>query len=150
VVQSLSLPLSAREEKIWRHDVPSHPKAYEYFLRANQFSREPQQWSEARELDLKCLEADPAFAPAWARLGRTHHVMAKYLGASGKDEFDRAEVAFKKALDLNVELGVAHKAYAQLEVDCGRARDAMVRLLYRARGSSDSEMFAGLFSPLRY
>jgi TolB-like protein len=150
VVESLSLPLSAREEKIWRHDVPSHPKAYEYFLRANQFSRDPQQWNAARELYLKCLEADPEFAPAWARLGRTLHVMAKYLGASGKDEFDRAEAAFKKALDLNAELGAAHKAYAQLEVDRGRARDAMVRLLSRARGSSDSEMFAGLVSPLRY
>ncbi|MBA3259683.1 MAG: hypothetical protein H0T68_09485, partial [Gemmatimonadales bacterium] len=30
--------------------------------------------------------ADPAYAPAWARLGRVHRVMAKYgYGDAGKD-----------------------------------------------------------------
>jgi hypothetical protein len=37
-----------------------------------------------------------------------------------------------------------------LEVDLGRATDAMVRLLPRARGAADPEIFAALISPLRY
>jgi tetratricopeptide (TPR) repeat protein len=44
---------------------------------------------------------------------------------------------------------VAHKLYAQLEVDLGRAEDAMARLLPRAR-SADPELFAGLVSACRY
>jgi TolB-like protein/tetratricopeptide (TPR) repeat protein len=150
VVDSLSLPLSARDQRILRQDVPSEAKAYEYYLRANQFSRDPQQWVTARDLYVKCLEIDPGYAPAWARLGRIHHVMAKYLNTGVKEGLDQAEEAFRRALEINPELGFAHKSYAQLEVDRGRARDAMVRLVSRARGAADPELFAGLVSPLRY
>ena len=41
---------------------------------------------------------------------------------------------------------IALKGYAQLEVDLGRARDAITRLLPRAQGAADSEVFAGLVS----
>jgi hypothetical protein len=44
---------------------------------------------------------------------------------------------------------VAHKLYAQLEVDLGRAQDAMVRLVGQAR-TADAEVFAGLVSACRY
>jgi tetratricopeptide (TPR) repeat protein len=63
---------------------------------------------------------------------------------------ERSETAFRQALDLNPDLPIAHKAYAQLEVDLGRASDAMARLLERARESADPDVFAGLVSPLRY
>jgi tetratricopeptide (TPR) repeat protein len=130
--------------------VPADPRAYEYFLRANQFNNDPKQWAAARDLYLRCVEADPCYAPAWARLGRIHHVMSKYLPAGVHEGLKKSENAFKQALDLNPDLPVVHKAYAQLEVDLGRAGDAMVRLLERARESADSEVFAGLVSPLRY
>lgn len=48
-----------------------------------------------------------------------------------------------------MHLPLAHKLYAQLEVDLGRAQDAMVRLLERAR-SADPELFAGLVSACQY
>jgi tetratricopeptide (TPR) repeat protein len=150
VVDSLSLPLSARDQRNLRPGVPPEPKAYEYYLRGNQFSRDPKQWAAARDLYQRCVEIDPGYAPAWARLGRIHHVMAKYLSTGSKEGLDQAEAAFRKALELNPELGFAHKAYAQLEVDLGRARDAMVRLISQARGAADPELFAGLVSPLRY
>ena len=70
--------------------------------------------------------------------------MAKYLPAEGKEGYRRAETAFRQALDLNPDLTIAHKFYAQLEVDLGRAKDAMTRLLSRARGAADPEVFAGL------
>lgn len=149
-VSALSLTLSSREQSVLKQDVPSSAKAYEFFLRANQFSREPKQWSTARDLYLKCVEADPCYAPAWARLGRTHHVMAKYLPTGAREGLERAEGGFRQALDLNPDLATAHKFYAQLEVDLGRAMDAMVRLLPRAHGAVDPELFAGLVSPLRY
>jgi predicted Zn-dependent protease len=60
-----------------------------------------------------------------------------------------AEEAFRRALALNPDLPIAHKLYAQFEVDQGRARDAMVRLVGQAH-SVDPELFAGLVSTCRY
>ena len=92
----------------------------------------------------------PAYAPAWARLGRIHHVIAKCLPSGTKDDLSKAESDFRQALDLNPDLPIAHKSYAQLEVDLGRASDAICRLIPRTLGRADSEAFAGLVSPLRY
>ena len=150
IVEALSLQLTSREQRILRHDVPADPKAYEYYLRANQFSHDPKQWAAARDLYLRCVEADPCYAPAWARLGRIHHVMAKYLTTGAIDGLKQAEAAFRQALDLNPDLPIAHKFYAQLEVDLGRAGDAMARLLPRAQSAADPEILAALISPLRY
>jgi DNA-binding winged helix-turn-helix (wHTH) protein/TolB-like protein/tetratricopeptide (TPR) repeat protein len=149
IVGSLSLPLSAREHRMLKRDVPSSAKAYEFFLRANQLSHDSKQWDVARELYLKCVEEDPRYAPAWARLGRIYHVMGKYLDSGGGEGLEHADAAFRRALEINPDLAVAHKLYAQLEVDLGRAEDAMVRLLERAR-SADPELFAGLVSTCRY
>ncbi|WP_263352689.1 winged helix-turn-helix domain-containing protein [Acidicapsa acidisoli] len=150
LVNTLELQLTATEQKTLRQDVPSNAKAYEYYLRANQFSNDSKQWGAARDLYQRCVEADPCYAPAWARLGRIYHVMAKFISSEIKAEQQRAESAFRQALDLNPDLGIAHKAYAQLEVDLGRAADAMKRLLVRARDAADPDLFAGLVSPLRY
>ena len=150
MVEALSLQLTSREQRILRQDVPADPKAYEYYLRGNQFSHDPKQWGAARDLYLRCVEADPCYAPAWARLGRIHHVMAKYLTTGAEEGLKQAEAAFRQALDLNPDLAIAHKFYAQLEVDLGRAADAMARLLPRAQGAADPEIFAALISPLRY
>jgi TolB-like protein len=97
VVNALSLPLTAREQRVLRRDVPSDAKAYEYHLRGNQFSQDPKQWAAARDLYLRCVEADPCYAPAWARLGRIHHVMAKYLITGAREGLERAEAAFRQA-----------------------------------------------------
>lgn len=150
IVNTLELRLTAGEQRILKRDVPASSQAYEYYLRGNQFSNDPKQWASARELYLKCVAEDPGYAPAWARLGRIHHVMAKYLPSESKEGLERSEEAFRRALDLNPDLAIAHKFYAQLEVDFGRAADAMKRLLPRAREAADSELFAGLVSPLRY
>jgi len=149
IVASLSLPLTNREQQMLRRDVPSHPAAYEYFLRGNQLSHDANQWSVARDLYLQSVEDDPNYAPAWARLGRIHHVMAKYQPTGTQESLDHAETAFNRALDLNPDLPIAHKLFAQLEVDLGRAHDAMVRLVERAH-TADPELMAGLVSACRY
>jgi tetratricopeptide (TPR) repeat protein len=149
IVASLSLPLTNHEQQMLRRDVPSTPAAYEYFLRGNQLSHDVTQWTVARDLYLQSVEEDPGYAPAWARLGRIHHVMAKYQPQGTQESLDRAETAFRKALELNPDLPLAHKLYAQLEVDLGRAHDAMVRLVERAH-AADPELMAGLVSTCRY
>jgi eukaryotic-like serine/threonine-protein kinase len=149
IVASLSLPLSSREQALLRRDVPANAEAYSCFLRGNQLSNDPKQWSAARDLYLQSVEADPDYAPAWARLGRIHHVMGKYLPAGTGDSLAQAEAAFGRALELNPDLTIAHKLFAQLEVDLGRAHDAMVRLVERAQ-TADPELLAGLVTACRY
>jgi DNA-binding winged helix-turn-helix (wHTH) protein/tetratricopeptide (TPR) repeat protein len=149
IVSSLSLPLTMREEQLLRRDVPKNAKAYEYYLRGNQLSYDSKQWDIARDLYLQCVEEDPRFAPAWARLGRIHHVMGKYLTTGTAESLELAEQAFRRALELNPDLPLAHKMVAQIDVDRGRARDAMTRLVERAR-TADPEVLAGLVTACRY
>jgi len=152
IVESLAVPLTARDKQRLVTDVPSSKAAYDHFLRGNQLSSDPKQWSVARELYERCVAEDPRFAPAWARLGRVYHVQTKYIESAGGDTDEcltRAESAFKKALAINPDLPIAHKLYAQLEADLGRAHDAMVRLVSRAR-TADPELMAGLVTACRY
>jgi TolB-like protein/tetratricopeptide (TPR) repeat protein len=149
IVSSLSLPLTNREHQILRRDVPSSGRAYDYYLRGNQLSYDSKQWNTARDLYMKCVEEDPQYAPAWARLGRIHHVMSKYLPTGAPHGLAQAEAAFRRALDINPDLTMAHKLFAQLEVDLGRAHDAMVRLAERAH-TAEPELLAGLVSACRY
>jgi tetratricopeptide (TPR) repeat protein len=96
------------------------------------------------------VEEDPEYAPAWARLGRCHRVLGK-AGEEPDANAGRAESCFHRALELNPDLAVAHALYAMVECDLGKGRDAMVRLLQRAReGAADAELFAGLVHACRY
>jgi len=149
IVHSLPVSLTRAEQTQLKRDVPANAKAYDDFLRGNQLSHDATQWSRARDLYRRCVEADPAFAPAWARLGRIHHVMGKYLPGGTAEDLAQAEAAFRRALELNPELTLTHKLFAQLEVDLGRCRDAMTRLVERA-ASADPELLAGLVSTCRY
>jgi len=149
IVASLQLPLSAREQELLQRDVPANASAYEFFLRGNQLSYDAKQYGVARDLYLRAVAEDPAYAPAWARLGRIHHLMAKYVDPGAADGFDQAEAAFRRALELNPDLTLAHKLYAQLDADLGRAPDAMKRLIARAQ-SADPEVLSGLVTTCRY
>src|SRR6185436_5604786 len=92
----------------------------------------------------QALQDDPRFAPAWARLGRVHRLIGK-LGGGGADDLARAESAVQRALELNPDLPIGHNLTAQIDIDRGRAREAMVRLLGQAsRRSTDPELYAGL------
>jgi TolB-like protein len=151
IVEKLALPLTAREQRALRRDVPGTAKAFEYFLRANPLSLQSDNWTLARQLYEQCLAEDPAYAPAWARLGRIYRLLAKYGPSEVEENRARAETAFRRALDLNPELALAHSLYAQLEVEAGRPKDAMVRLVsLAATRSHDAELLAGLCHALRY
>ena len=75
IVDSLATPLSANERQQLRRDVPASAMAYEHYLRANQLANTASEWPVARDLYLRCVEEDPDYAPAWARLGRIHRVL---------------------------------------------------------------------------
>lgn len=63
----------------------------------------------------------------------------------------KAEQAFRRALELNDRLSVAHKLFANLEADAGQSQRAVVRLVREAgRNGNDPEPFVGLVHALRY
>jgi non-specific serine/threonine protein kinase len=152
VVEALALPLSSREQRLLRRDVPSSSEAYAHYLRANRLSNTSTHWPLARESYHQAVEADPTYAPAWARYGRCLRVMSKY--GQGRDALplrEEAEEAFQRAFRINPELSVAHNLYTYLEVESGRALEAMIRLLGRVRErTSDPELYAGLVHACRY
>jgi DNA-binding winged helix-turn-helix (wHTH) protein/tetratricopeptide (TPR) repeat protein len=155
IVNSLSVSLTARERRRLKGDVPNSPAAYEFFLRANE-SVGPQgiQSSSnlrvARQLYAQAVEEDPRFAPAWARLGRCHYLIGK--ADENRDEnLACAESCFQTALELSPDLPLAHNLYALLEIDQGRARSAMVRLVARGlAGSAQPELYAALVQACRF
>jgi eukaryotic-like serine/threonine-protein kinase len=153
IVESLSLPLSAREHRQLRRDTPASPRAYEFYLRANQLSVQVGQWSAALELYLVCLAEDPGYAPAWARAARCQRLLAKYAEdpAVAQERAEGAEAAFRRALELNPDLPLAQSLYADLEVDTNRAEQAMVRLLGRLDASGPHpDILAGLVQACRF
>ena len=150
-VESLAVPLSARDERNLKRDVPATAKAYEFYLRANQIAYASRNWTVARDLYKQCLEEDPRYAPAWARLGRLYRVISLYSDEASETNYPLAEEAFRRALELNPDLSFAHNHYTVVELETGRARQAMRRLLDQARSrSADPELFAGLVQACRY
>ena len=152
IVQSLTLPLTAREHRLLKHDVPASASAFEYYLRANQLTvgQNVQEVVLARDLYLRCLDADPRYAPAWASLGRVHRFIGKFVGEEAEN-LSRAEDAFQRSFSLNPDLALAHNFYTSLEADMGRALSAMERLLKRAQAHrNDPDLFTGLVQACRY
>jgi TolB-like protein len=149
VVDALALPLGG-DVMSPAPEAPQNPRAYEFYLRGNEASRSYDALQQARDLYLRAIELDPRFAPAWAHLGRCYRVIGKFVDPSGDSEA-LAEAAFQRALSIQPRLSVAHKFYAALEADSGRAEQAVVRLLREAaRHGNDPELFAGLVQTCRY
>src|SRR4030095_1290600 len=149
VVEALTLPLGGSGATPTPR-APHDARAYELYLRANELGLRYEQIPAARDLYRRCVELDPGFAPAWAQIGRAERVIAKFIDGS-RGDFALAEEALRRALELDPRLAVAHKYYANLEADMGRARDAIVRLIGEAhRHGNDPELFGGLVHACRY
>lgn len=153
VVASLGIRLTPRERVRLRHQLPENSGAFELYLRANHASLKHFGWADARDLYRQALALDPQFAPAWARLGRSYRLLAKYASndADAEENLTLARAAFEEALRLDGDLPLAHNLYAQLEVELGRPVDGAARLLARIRlGANDAELYAGLVHTCRY
>jgi tetratricopeptide (TPR) repeat protein len=149
IVDFLSPTLSGPAESA-RRQVAATPQAHELYLRAVEVARDYERFLEARDLFARCTEVDPAFAPAWAQLGRCHRVIGKYLD-DPEGNTRRAEEAFARALDADPDLPLAHKYLAHLEAETGRATEALARLIRVAEANrNDAALFAGLVHSCRY
>jgi eukaryotic-like serine/threonine-protein kinase len=149
VARALSLNLSAHDRNLLQQDLPATARAYELYLRANRCSYDRRQAVEARDLYLECLSEDSQYASAWARLGRIYRLLA--LGSGDAEGYRKAQHAFRRALEINPDLPLAHNLYTYLEVELGGAADAMARLLRQTKlRPANADVFAGLVHACRY
>jgi serine/threonine protein kinase len=155
IVDALAIPLSARDRGALHHDVSVNPDAYQLYLHATHIaegSASPGRLVTARDLYRRCVELDPKYAPAWARLGRVHRVLSKYGYGDVSEERRRAEEAFRTALELNPDLPLAHNLYTYFEIEeFGAAPEAVLRLLRQVQsGAADPDLYAGLVVACRF
>jgi eukaryotic-like serine/threonine-protein kinase len=155
IVDALAIPLSAHDHQALGQDVSANAEAYQLYLRATHIGEgasTPARLNAARELFRRCVDLDPGYAPAWARLGRVYRVLAKYAHGNVEEDRRAAEEAFRKALELNPELPLAHSLYTYFEIEeHGAACEAMVRLLRLATGrAADPDLYAGLVVACRF
>src|SRR6204780_1677292 len=124
--------------------------AYASFVRGKELlsQRSLDSIKAARDLFWFCIADDPQFAPAWAWLGRTYRLLDKFNGEPSIP--DIAEAAFQRAFVIDPDLACAHHFYTHLQVDLGRALEALVRLVGRlTQRGEDPETLAGLVQVLR-
>src|SRR5207237_3675678 len=115
-----------------RRDVPANGRAFEFFLRGLELARSRATQREARDCFEQALREDPAFAPAWAWVGRCHRLIGKYQeDYEGNDR--RAEEAFRCALALSPDLPTAHRFFTHYQSEHGAANAAISRLLQHAK-----------------
>jgi eukaryotic-like serine/threonine-protein kinase len=155
IVDALAIPLSAHDRRALHHDVSASPEAYQLYLHGTHIgegSSNPARLLTARDLYRRCVELDPKYAPAWARLGRVHRVLAKYGFGDVPEERRRAEEAFRTALELNPDLPLAHTLYTYFEIEeFGAAPQAMLRLLRLGETcAADPDLYAGLVVACRF
>jgi tetratricopeptide (TPR) repeat protein len=104
----------------------------------------------ARDLYWTCLAENPSFAPAWAWLGRCCWFLDKFTHSSSVVA-ELAEAAFQRAFVLDPDLASAHQFYTMLQVDLGRADEAMRRLFERLKHHpTEAEAFSSLVQVLRF
>ena len=125
---------------------------YEKFARAKELTaqRSLESVSQARDLYWTCLAEDPAFAAAWAMLGRCCWFFDKFT-ASSPANVDLAHACFQRAFALDPDLAGAHQFYTFVQVDTGHANEALARLLERLqRHPGEPESLASLVQVFRF
>ena len=127
-------------------------ETYEKFLRAKELiaQRSIESMSCARDLLWTCLAEDPGFAAAWAWLGRCCWFLDKFSAASLANP-GLAQAAFQRAFALDPDLASAHQFYTFVQVDTGRADEAIRRLRLRLEHHpAEPESLAGLVQAFRF
>ncbi len=137
LIRGLKLQVSTDEQEAIKRDEAHNPLAYEFYLRGLGYSNS----LEGHKYSLEMLEAsiglDPLYAPAWAALA------GRYLNARGffRDEtmFDKAEIAARKALELNPQLPAAHFWLAVYYGEKGDLKNALATCKHLLQASPNSE-----------
>lgn len=123
IVQGLEVKLSPGEAEELRADESLDPLAYEYYLRGvDLYSRGD--YAMAIRILEKSANLSPKYALTWAQLGRAYNAAASFqLG--GREQYEKAEAAYEKALSLQPAQIDARVYMANMFTDTGRVEQAV-------------------------
>jgi tetratricopeptide (TPR) repeat protein len=98
-------------------------QAYEYYLRGvDLYSMND--FPAAIAMLEKSVSIDPNYAPTWANLGKAYTTDAT-LQLGGREQYDKAEAAYEKAIALNPNLIEPRIYMANMLTDTGRVEQAV-------------------------
>lgn len=126
VISGLHVQLTPIESDQIARNAPSHPLAYEAYLRglaAYQSGR----FEDAVHTLEQSTALDPGYASAWAHLGRAYTAESAFA-FGGRDFYQKAQAAYEKALVLNPQEIEARIFLANLFTDTGHVEDAVPQL----------------------
>jgi TolB-like protein len=123
IIQGLELNLSPTETANLKPDKPINSLAYEYYLRGvDLYSLN--EFGPAIELLQKSVALEPNYAPTWAHLGRAYTTNAS-LRFGGREDYNKAQAAYEKAIELNPALVEPRIYMANLLTDTGRVEQSV-------------------------
>ena len=151
VVEALALPLGGGGDVAHARRRRATPAPTSSTCAPTSWPARYGQLAAARDLYERCLELDPAFAPAWAQLGRCHRVIGKYIdGAADSDGRARRRPSAAPSSSTRGCPWPTSSTRTSRRRPASRER-ALVRLLGEAnRHGNDPELFAGLVHACRY
>lgn len=111
ISQALRIKLSPQEEKAIARKQTENAQAYDYYLRGRQFFHQFRRkgFDFARQMFARAIVIDPHYARAFAGVADCCSFLYMYWDSSD-DNLNEAEVASRKALELDPELAEAHAA----------------------------------------
>lgn len=126
IIEGLQVNLSLEESARLQRDKPEKPLAYEYFLQGVNLYQQ-NEFKLAIDMLEQSVAIDPNYALARAHLGRAYTANANFH-FGGREQTEKAEAAYEKALELNPNQIEARIFMANLFTDTGRAEQAVLRL----------------------
>ena len=135
IIKGLELNLSSAEEARIRPGAPVNPLSYEYYLRGVDLVGS-HNFPMAIKMLEKATELDPNYALTWAWLGQSYESAAAFE-FGGREQYQKAEAAYKRALALQPKQLEATMFLANLFVDTGKVEEA-ADMLRDASKSNDN------------
>ena len=116
VAETLQAKLTGSERRAIAARPTENPEAHELYLKARFF------WNKRTSADLKtaiqyfnqAIDKDPSYALAYVGLADAYALLTAYGAAPVSESLPRAEIAAKKALELDDSLAEAHTSLALL------------------------------------
>src|SRR5882724_7028775 len=123
VRQGLIQALGARNEANDKGTRPTNEEAYDLYLRSVALAHDGEQNREAVRMLERSVGLDPAFAPAWAALGKRYYYEEEY-GPGATGTMSRTVPALRRALSLDPNLEDAAQQIVSIDTDAGKLVEA--------------------------
>lgn len=148
IVKGLELNLSPQQAQDLHPAKPASPLAYEYYLRGVDLYA-LSDFPAAIAMLEKSVSIDPTYAPTWAHLGKAYTTSAT-LRLGGREQYDKAQAAYEKAMALNPDLVEPRIYMANMLTDTGRVEQAVPLLREALANNANNANNAELHWELGY